>query len=162
MRKLVVPLVLLGVLAAVIVLSQNSSTPTLRIAYVDLEKVTESYYKWQELNEKYKRDYSFYQSKLKEMEDELKRLQERGASQAEIQKKQEEILARKTEYENVLRNEYQPKIQEVINEVVKKISEYASVMRYNLVLIKQNVVLYGDPALDITQQVIAYINSGKK
>ncbi len=162
MRKLVVPLVLLGVLAAVIVLSQNSSTPTLRIAYVDLEKATESYYKWQELNEKYKRDYSFYQSKLKEMEDELKRLQERGASQAEIQKKREEILARKTEYENILRNEYQPKIQEVINEVVKKISEYASVMRYNLVLIKQNVVLYGDPALDITQQVIAYINSGKK
>jgi outer membrane protein len=157
MKKLLLPLVLAGVLLATLLVSQSSSSPSLRVAYVDVEKATESYYKWQDLNEKYKRDYSFYQNKLKEMEDELKKMQEEGRSQEEIQAKQKEILSKKTEYENLLKSEYQQKIQEVMKEVVNKIQEYASVMGYDLVVAKQ-MVLYGKPSYDITDQVIAYIN----
>ncbi|PLV56091.1 OmpH family outer membrane protein [Thermotoga sp. SG1] len=156
MKKLFLPFVLVGVLLATLLVSQ-SSTGSLRVAYVDIEKATENYQKWKDLNEKYRRDYSFYQNKLKEMESELKKMQEEGRSQEEIQAKQKEILAKKTEYENLLKSEYQPKIQEIMNEVVKKIQEYASVMGYDLVFTNQ-VVVYGNPALDITEQVIAYIN----
>jgi outer membrane protein len=157
MKKLFLPLVLVGILLATLLVSQSSTGSSLRVAYVDIEKATESYQKWKDLNEKYKRDYSFYQNKLKEMEDELKKMQEEGRPQEEIQAKQKEILTKKTEYENLLKSEYQPKIQEIMNEVVKKIQEYASVMGYDLVLTNQ-VVVYGNPAFDITEQVIAYIN----
>ncbi|MCD6550634.1 OmpH family outer membrane protein [Thermotoga sp.] len=157
MKKLFLPFVLVGVLLATFLISQSSTDSSLRIAYVDIERATESYQKWKDLNEKYRRDYSFYQSKLKEMEDELKKMQDEGRPQNEIQAKQREILAKKAEYENLLKSEYQPKIQEIMNEVVKKIQEYASVMGYDLVLTKQ-VVVYGNPTFDITEQVIAYIN----
>ena len=157
MKKLFLPFVLVGVLLATFLISQSSTDSSLRIAYVDIERATESYQKWKDLNEKYRRDYSFYQNKLKEMEDELKEMQDEGRPQNEIQAKQREILAKKAEYENLLKSEYQPKIQEIMNEVVKKIQEYASVMGYDLVLTKQ-VVVYGNPTFDITEQVIAYIN----
>ncbi|MDK2950011.1 MAG: outer membrane protein, partial [Thermotoga sp.] len=117
MKKLFLPLVLVGILLATLLVSQSSTGSSLRVAYVDIEKATESYQKWKDLNEKYKRDYSFYQNKLKEMEDELKKMQEEGRPQEEIQAKQKEILTKKTEYENLLKSEYQPKIQEIMNEV---------------------------------------------
>ncbi|PLV59804.1 OmpH family outer membrane protein [Thermotoga sp. KOL6] len=166
MKKFFLPLVLVGILLTTLLISQSSTGSSLRVAYVDIKKVTESYYKWQELNEKYKRDFSFYQNKLKEMEEELKKMQEENRPQEEILAKQKEILSKKTEYENLLKSEYQPKIQEIMNEVFEKIREYANVMGYDLVFNKQvitlgesvPVIVFGKPVFDITEQLIAYMN----
>jgi len=157
--KMIPIFVILGALLATVLISQNPQE-SFRVAYVDIAKVTENYNKMKELNEKYKRDYQFYLSKLKEMENEIEKMKEEGASESEIMAKRKELLSRKTEYESMLKKEYEPKIQKIISEVVGKIREYAKLMGYSMVFNKQSLI-YGDDIYDITEQVIAYINSGE-
>jgi len=158
--KMILPIfMILGVFLVTVLISQNPQE-NLRIAYVDIAKVTENYKKMQELNERYKKDYQFYLSKLKEMESEIEKMREEGAPESEIVAKQKELLSRKSEYESLLKKEYEPKIQEILNEVATKIKEYAQLMGYSLILNKQSII-YGDEIYDITNQVIAYINSGE-
>ena len=157
--KMIPIFMILGVFLVTVLISQNPQE-NLRIAYVDIAKVTENYKKMQELNERYKKDYQFYLSKLKEMESEIEKMREEGAPESEIVAKQKELLSRKSEYESLLKKEYEPKIQEILNEVATKIKEYAQLMGYSLILNKQSVI-YGDEIYDITNQVIAYINSGE-
>ncbi|HIP92331.1 MAG TPA: OmpH family outer membrane protein [Thermotoga sp.] len=157
--KMIPIFMILGVFLVTVLISQNPQE-NLRIAYVDIAKVTENYKKMQELNERYKKDYQFYLSKLKEMESEIEKMKEEGAPESEIVAKQKELLSRKSEYESLLKKEYEPKIQEILNEVATKIKEYAQLMGYSLILNKQSVI-YGDEIYDITNQVIAYINSGE-
>ena len=94
------------------------------------------------------------------MESEIEKMREEGAPESEIVAKQKELLSRKSEYESLLKKEYEPKIQEILNEVATKIKEYAQLMGYSLILNKQSII-YGDEIYDITNQVIAYINSGE-
>lgn len=157
--KMISIFMILGVFLVTVLISQNPQE-NLRIAYVDIAKVTENYKKMQELNERYKKDYQFYLSKLKEMESEIEKMKEEGASESEIVAKQKELLSRKSEYESLLKKEYEPKIQKILNEVATKIKEYARLMGYSLILNKQSII-YGDETYDITNQVIAYINSGE-
>ena len=158
--KMILPIfMILGVFLVTVLISQNPQE-NLRIAYVDIAKVTENYKKMQELNERYKKDYQFYLSKLKEMESEIEKMREEGAPESEIVAKQKELLSRKSEYESLLKKEYEPKIQKILNEVATKIKEYAQLMGYSLILNKQSII-YGDEIYDITNQVIAYINSGE-
>ena len=146
-----------GVFLTTVLVSQNPQK-NFRVAYVDIGKVTQSYKKMKDLNESYKRDYQFYLSKLKEMENEIEKMKEEGASESEIASKQKELLSRKAEYESLLKKEYEPKIQKILNEVVGKIKEFAQMMGYSMIFNKQSLV-YGDEIYDITDQVIAYINS---
>jgi len=157
--KMVPIFIILGALLATVLISQNPQE-NFRIAYIDIAKVTENYKGMKELNEKYRKDYQFYLSKLKEMESEIEKMKEEGASESEIAAKQKELLSRKAEYEGLLKKEYEPKIQKILNEVVNKVKEYAQLMGYSMVLNKQSLI-YGDETYDITEQVIAYINSGE-
>jgi len=157
--KMVPIFIILGALLATVLISQNPQE-NFRMAYVDIAKVTENYKKMKELYEKFKRDCQFYLSKLKEMESEIEKMKEEGASESEIAAKQKELLSRKAEYEDLLRKEYEPKSQKIQNEVVNKVKEYAQLMGYSMVLNKQSLI-YGDETYDITEQVIAYINSGE-
>ncbi len=157
--KMVPIFIILGALLATVLISQNPQE-NFRMAYVDIAKVTENYKEMKELNEKYRKDYQFYLSKLKEMESEIEKMKEEGVSESEIAAKQKELLSRKAEYESLLKREYEPKIQKILNEVVNKVKEYAQLMGYSMVLNKQSLI-YGDETYDITEQVIAYINSGE-
>ncbi|MGB9820243.1 MAG: OmpH family outer membrane protein [Pseudothermotoga sp.] len=129
-----------------------------KIVFVDVNKVTQEYPKMVELNERYKTDVQYYQSKLNEMTKELENMQKSGASQADLEKKQAEILARKQQYEQLIQNEYQPKMQQVLDEIAAKIDKYAKMMGYDYILSKQAFV-YGDDAYDITDQLIKYLKA---
>ncbi len=80
-----------------------------KIVFVDVNKVTQEYPKMVELNERYKTDVQYYQSKLNEMTKELENMQKSGASQADLEKKQAEILARKQQYEQLIKMNINPK-----------------------------------------------------
>lgn len=129
-----------------------------KIVFVDVNKVTQEYPKMVELNERYKTDVQYYQGKLNEMTKELENMQKSGASQADLEKKQAEILARKQQYEQLIQNEYQPKMQQVLDEIAAKIDKYAKMMGYDYILSKQAFV-YGDDAYDITDQLIKYLKA---
>ncbi|MFN4190252.1 MAG: OmpH family outer membrane protein [Pseudothermotoga sp.] len=152
--------VLLAILVLVMMLfllygatQQNS-----KIVFIDVNRVSQEYPKMVELNERYKTDFQYYQGKLNELMKEYETLQKSGASQAELEKKQSEILARKQQYEQLLQNEYQSKMQQVLNEIEKKIETFAKMMGYDYILSKQSIV-YGDDAYDITDQLIKYMKA---
>ncbi|MEJ5229460.1 MAG: OmpH family outer membrane protein [Pseudothermotoga sp.] len=150
---------LAGVLLAMVLLFLYGATQNgLKVVFVDVNKITQEYPKMIELNERYKTDFQYYQNKLNEMTKELEDMQKAGASQAELEKKQADILARKQQYEQLLQNEYQPKMQQVIEEIAKKVDSFAKTMGYDYILSKQALV-YGDDAYDITDQLVKYLKS---
>ncbi|GAB4316248.1 MULTISPECIES: OmpH/Skp family outer membrane protein [Pseudothermotoga] len=129
-----------------------------KIVFVDVNRITQEYPKMVELNERYKADFQYYQNKLNELTKELENMQKSGASQADIEKKQNEILTRKQQYEQLLQNEYQPKMQEALNEIADKIDKYAKMMGYDYIMNKQMLV-YGDDAYDITDQLVKFLKA---
>lgn len=152
--------VLLAILVLVMMLfllygatQQNS-----KIVFIDVNRVSQEYPKMVELNKRYMADFQYYQGKLNELMKEYETLQKSGASQAELEKKQSEILARKQQYEQLLQNEYQSKMQQVLDEIEKKIETFAKMMGYDYILSKQSII-YGDDAYDITDQLIKYMKA---
>jgi len=127
-----------------------------KIAVVDVAKATQEYDKMKELNEKYKRDFQFYKEKLDEIQKEIEELKAKGAPQEEIAKKQQEYLQKKQLFEGMLQQEYNPKIQQIFNEVVEKAKEFAKEKGVDI-LIGQGV-LYVKEDYDLTGEFIDYLN----
>ena len=139
----------------------GSEKGDLRIAYVDIAKATDGYVKMKQLNEEYKKDVAFYKEKLQKLEKEIENLKKSGASQEEINKKQEELIQKKRLYEGLIQQEYQPKIQQILQEVVQKAKDFAKLMGYDVLLTNQGAV-YASERVDVTDEFIEYLNSGGK
>lgn len=146
------------VLVMALFLLYGATQQNAKIVFIDVNKVSQEYPKMIELNERYKADFQYYQGKLNDLMKEYETLQKSGASQAELEKKQADILARKQQYEQLLQNEYQSKMQQVLDEIAKKIENFAKMMGYDYILSKQSIV-YGDDAYDITDQLIKYLKA---
>ena len=144
-------------LAIFLLVAAANSTP--KIAVIDIAKATQEYNKMKELNEKYKRDYQFYKEKLDEIQKEIEALKAKGASEEEIAEKQREYLQKKQLFEGMLQQEYNPKIQQVFNEVVEKAKKFAEEKGVDI-LIGQGVI-YAKKDYDLTEDFIEYINSGE-
>lgn len=125
----------------------------LKIAFVQMEKVTQSYYKWTDLQEKYKNDLQYYQGKIEKMQQDFENLKNSGATQEELSQKQRELQTRVSEYQKAIQDEYTQKTNQLLEEVKNKIIEYAKENGYNLVLYEPSV-LYADELVDITPQII--------
>lgn len=125
----------------------------LKIAFVQMEKVTQNYYKWTDLQEKYKNDLQYYQGKIEKMQQDFENLKNSGASQEELSQKQRELQTRVSEYQKAIQDEYTQKTNQLLEEVKNKIIEYAKENGYNLVLYEPSV-LYADELVDITPQII--------
>ncbi len=148
----------LTLLAVLILFLYGATQSGPKIVFVDVARITQEYTKMAELNKRYAADVSYYQSKLNEMTKELEEMQKRGATQAEIEKKQNEILARKDQYEKLLQAEYEPKMKQILEEISQGIDKYAKMMGYDYILNKASIV-YGDDAYDITNQLISFLNA---
>lgn len=144
------------IFATVLLFFYGSTASNPRVVFADVNRVVQEYPKMIELNQKYAQDVQFYQQKLNELVADLERLQKVGAPQSEIEKKQSEILTRRQQYEQLLQNEYQPKMQAVLDEIAKKIETFAKTMRYDFV-IKKEALLYADDAYDVTEQLVRYL-----
>lgn len=161
MKKFVTAISTTSVIVILIVLlmgSQGNSGSSLKVAFVDVNKITQEYPKMVELNKQYQVDYEFYQEKLAEMNKELQDMVNSGASQSDIEAKRTDILTKKQQYEKLLQDEYQPKMQQVLNEMAEKIESYAQMMGYDFILSKQ-AFLYGNDIYDITEQLLNYLKA---
>nr|WP_217671591.1 MULTISPECIES: OmpH family outer membrane protein [unclassified Marinitoga] len=141
-------------------ISENSreTGKNLKIAFVQMEKVTQSYYKWQDLQEKYKNDLQYYQGKINKLQKEFEDLKNSGATNDELVKKQQELQLRINEYQKAIQDEYTKKTNELLAEVKEKIVKYAKDNGYNLVLYEPSV-LYADELVDITPQIIEMLKT---
>jgi len=140
--------------------NEESSTPKIpKIGYINFDEAMKSFAEWQRLNESYMKDYAFYQQKLRDLEEEWKKMKESGASREELQRKEQEILARKQQYEQALQAEYGRKSQEIIKKVLEKAKEFGKTLGYDILLSNQGVI-YADPSYDITKEFVAFLNQG--
>ncbi len=155
MKKLLPILVIAA--GIIILVAAERSTP--KIAVVDVAKAAQQYNKMKELNANYKKDFQFYKSKLDEIQKEIEEMKIKGAPKEEIEKKQQEYLQKKQLFEGMLQQEYNPKIQAVLNEVVEKAKEFAKKEGVDI-LIGQGVI-YAKEDYDLTQDFINYLNSQK-
>jgi outer membrane protein len=145
------------VVFAVISFATANNTQPVKIAFVDIEKVTESSIKWKDMEDKYKNDLQYYQSKIDKDQADLKKLQDSKAATDVLQKKYQDIQTKAQEYMTALQNEYTAKTNALLTEIKTKITEYAQTNGYDLVLFEQSVV-YASKNVDITESVINLVN----
>ncbi len=144
----------------VLMAASEKSQASLKVAYVDLARAAQEFKEMKKLNADYKADFEFYQNKLKKMEEDIKKLEEQGASKEEIDQKKRELLQKKQLFEQLLRQDYQPKAQEILNKVVQKAKEYAKEKGFDL-LVTNNGAVYASERLDVTDDFIDYLNSSE-
>ena len=158
MKKLGLILTIALVLAGALVISDNASGPSnpAKIAYLDLQKVLQSTKEWQDLNKNYQEDFAFYQKQLDNLTKEYQDMVKSGASSQELATKQQEILTKKAQYEQTLQQTYNSKTQVILDQIKKRIEDYATFLDYDLVLSNDSVV-YGKGTYDITDMVIEYL-----
>ncbi|HCO70452.1 MAG TPA: molecular chaperone Skp, partial [Mesotoga infera] len=96
-----------------IVVSESGAGPSepAKIAFADMQKVLEATKDWVTLNTDYQKDTQFYQSQLDSLSKEYQDLANSGAGQDALLRKQQEILAKKSQYEQTLETTYNAKLQ---------------------------------------------------
>jgi outer membrane protein len=156
-KTLLFSLAAILVVFAVISFATANNTQPVKIAFVDIEKVTESSIKWKDMEDKYKNDLQYYQSKIDKDQADLKKLQDSKAATDVLQKKYQDIQTKAQEYMTALQNEYTAKTNALLTEIKTKITEYAQTNGYDLVLFEQSVV-YASKNVDITESVINLVN----
>lgn len=160
MKKTVTVVVLVAIvtLLSVVAISENTEDATnpAKVAYVDIQKIMQSTKEVTELNSRLQEDTVFYQTQLDNLSTELKALQEAGANEEELKTRQEELLAKKTQYEQTLENTYNAKLQIILESIGKRIKDYATFNGYDMIMNKEAVV-YGNSTYDITDSIIEYM-----
>ena len=135
--------------------SNGPSTPA-NIAFVDNQKILESTKNWQNLNNNYQEDVQFYQIQLDNLSQEYQALVNSGATEQEIITKQQEILAKKAQYEETLESNYNNKLQVILETINKRIKDYSEFNGIDIV-INGDVLVYGNGTYDITDMIISYL-----
>ncbi|BBE30133.1 outer membrane chaperone Skp [Tepiditoga spiralis] len=129
----------------------------LKIGFVNLEKVTKSYYKWTDLQDKYKNDMAYYQNKIEKMKEELQTMEKNGASKEDLQKKYQEVQVKVNGYNTAIQKEYTTKSNGLISELKTFIQKYAQDNNYDLILFESSVI-FASEKVDITDTILKMVN----
>lgn len=133
-----------------------------KIGYVDVEKVFNSYKKTEDLNNKLRTDQRKTQEKIQKMMKEIEDLQkEMKILSPESKKKKEKVLSKKRgelrtfakHSHTELLKERERMMSEILQDIDKVIQEEAKRGNYDIILDKR-VLLYGNESLDITNKII--------
>ncbi len=156
--QVILLMVIFVAVVGVVSISESSSGPSTpaNIAFVDNQKVLESTKEWQNLNANYEEDVQFYQMQLDNLSKEYETLVNSGATNEAITAKQQEILSKKSQYEQTLENNYNNKLAVILETINKRIKDYAEFNGIDMV-INKDVLLYGNGTYDITDMIISYL-----
>jgi len=155
--KFILIVIMVAAVGAIVV-SESSAGPSnpAKIAFADMQKVLESTRDWVTLNTDYQKDTQFYQGQLDSLSREYQDLANSGASQEALLQKQQEILTKKSQYEQTLETTYNAKLQVIMEQVNKRIRDYATFIGIDMV-ISDEIVVYGSSAYNITDAIIEYM-----
>ncbi|MGQ9629575.1 MAG: OmpH family outer membrane protein [bacterium] len=143
----------------------------IKIAYVDTARVLREYTKAQKATEKMNADILSKQRQIKEMEEEIKNLQQefefqKGLMPEEVILRKEEIIKQKTRDLQIFRSEVTKSIsiqqerltQIILDDVYKMLKQIGVEKGYSLILEKSGIP-YASEELDITNEVIERLNA---
>lgn len=146
---------------------------TLKIAFVDVERVFQSSKEKVMAEDIFKKEA---QDAQKKVEDAYKTLMEQGQKfqneaafmqKEEQEKKRQELMKKQEEFEK-MRNEMSNKVEQRRNELMKPIMTSITTIVTNIrkekgydVIFEKSAVISGNDQLDVTDMVIERINAGK-
>jgi outer membrane protein len=159
-------------LALAMVLVTSASAQEIKIGYVDLQRALNESEAGRKAKEDFKKQVDKLQVDLKKQKDELDGLKNRLEKKALVMKEDERREMEK-EYQRKLRDfernykdsqgELQLKDNELTRDLLQQlqvvIAEYGKNGNYTVILeLSSSSVLYGDPKVDLTDQIIAAYN----
>jgi outer membrane protein len=160
---------LLVVLALIFILGSNVRAAE-KFAYINLEKVFNEYQKTKDeeakLTEEGKQKQKEIDAKIKEIDKlredmELLNEKEKEKRKAEIEKKMQELRQFDRQARADLMRKRDAIIREILTEIDNAIKEYGKSKGYTLIF-NSRALLYKDEKLDITDEIIKYLNNKYK
>lgn len=140
-----------------------------KIAYVDLSRLFDEYYKTKEYDKVLEEQHKGFESqrnvmieKIREEQSKLGLLTEDKKAKADesIEKLKAELLDFDREKKADLTKNRNEKIREILLEIEKVVSDYAEKEKYSLIL-NDRVLIYGDQTMNLTEPILSILNAGK-
>jgi outer membrane protein len=137
-----------------------------KIGYVDLSRLFDEYHKTKEYDKVLEAKHSELEKVGKEKVEKIKESEGKLALLKEDQKLvlEDEIELLKGEAQEFVRQEQSnltkdrnEKIREILLEIEKVVSDYATSQGYNIIL-NDRVLIYGDPTQDLTEDILTILN----
>jgi outer membrane protein len=137
-----------------------------KIGYVDLSRLFDEYHKTKEYDKVLEAKHGDLEKigkekveKIKESEGKLALLKEdqKAALEAEINMMKGEAEEYVRQEQSNLTKERNEKIREILLEIEKIVSDFATQNGYNIIF-NDRVLIYGDPAQDLTESILAILN----
>ena len=144
-----------------------SSAEGLKIGYVNLAKIFDGYERTKasegDLEKQGKQKDAELQGRLNELKKlreglELLNDQAREAKTREIEQKSDDLQRFKNTTLRELGRERQKLADSILQDIQRVIIEYAKTNGFSLILQQDKVVLYGQPAYDVTDEVLKALN----
>ena len=157
--------VIFGLLATGVSLADG-----LKIAYVDLAKVFDSYQKTKEFDAVLQSEGQSFQKqrdamvqKIQDAQSKLDLMNEtqKTAMQADIEKQKNDVVAYDKEKRTELAKKRDDKVREILTEIQNVASGLAKKAGYTYVL-NDRVMIYGDPQFNVTDEVLKTLNDSYK
>jgi len=153
----------------------SGETPSgLRIAYVDTDSILQKYALVEDSKKSVENLYKSKERQLKASQNQLEAdynaylqigasltLQQQQAKEEELTQRGMKLRQMEEQYMSEINDKLQEKNKVTADSVINFIKRYNKVHQYILILEKSGIngVLYGDPALDLTQDVIKGLNA---
>lgn len=162
----VVSLLGMGLVYRVQAKGKSSEGVSLKIGYVDIEKVIAGYPKAKEAGEALQKEQEARQKEMEEKRGEIRNLEEELKAQGSLLKEEEKekrvktIEGKKRAWEQMfrtynleMRNKLIEKQKEVFEEVRRVVESFGKEKGYSLILDARQVI-YGLEGLDVTEEII--------
>jgi len=139
----------------------------LKIGYMDLSKVFDSYSKTKEFDAELEKAHKQYEDQFNKKMDALNQARgrlavlkddEKTKAEADIQKMQKDIQDFAQAGRADLTRQRDEKIREILLEIEKVVSDFAKKQNYDIIL-NDRVLIYGSEGMDVTDQIIQAINA---
>jgi len=161
----------LTLLFAILTISTTAAyAQSAKIAFVDLSRLFDEHHKTasydallEENHKKFEAERNGKIEKIQEAQGKLALLNEdkKAALEEEIEKLKADLLEYDRQQKTTLTKERNEKIREILLEIEREVSGFAEKEGYDIIL-NDRVLIYGNPAKDITEEIIKRLNAAAK
>jgi len=141
-----------------------------KIAYVDLSSTFDKYEKTKVFDDALSAVQAEKEKQLEQLANDIKAIEdklsllsekEKASKTKELDEKKKKFQATGTQIGQDLRKERDEKLKEILQDIEKVVQDYAQKNNYEFIL-NDRVLLYGAASADVTQDIIAALNSKYK
>ena len=160
---------ILFMMAVMAVSAQAEEKMMGKIAYVDLSRLFDEYYKTKDYDQTLEGNHNDFEKQRNEKIEKIREAQGKLGlltedKKAEMEQEIEKLKAELLEFDRLkkqdLTKDRNEKIREILLEIEKVVSEFAKKENYAMIL-NDRVLIYGDPAKNVTEQVLSILNGNQ-